>query len=169
MSRPAAILECSLQTYEALLSLYPERFRARFGAEMLQIFGDCLRAHNQPLQPLSRNRAALVMFWMGALADLARSLPREWRNEFVAADGELDYTGMADAFMITIVAGTNLLCWGAAGSALAVGVSGLFEYSQSFANVLLGLMTLPMAALIGIVSALIVARVSRVECNRITG
>jgi hypothetical protein len=160
MAKPAAILECSLQIYEALLSLYPDRFRARFGAEMLQIFGDCLR---------TEQGAGFVSLWMRTLADLARSLSREWRNEFVMADGELDYTGIADAFMITIVAGTNLLGWGAAGSALAVGVTGLFEYSQSAANVLLGLMTLPMAAFIGIVSALIVARVSRVECNRITG
>ena len=161
MSKPAATLEYSMQIYEALLSLYPDRFRARFGAEMLQIFGDCLRVEHG---------AGLLLLWVRTLADLAGSLPREWRNEFVVADGELDYTGMADAFMITIVAGTNLLCWGAAGSALAVGVTGgLFDYSRPVANVLLGLMTLPMAVIIGIVSALIVARVSRIECNRIIG
>jgi hypothetical protein len=153
------ILDCSSQVYFSLLSLYPNQFRARFGAEMLQIFRDCLS---------KEQGVHLFRFWIGTLKDLAFSLPREWRRETVTLDGQLDYTGLADAFMITVVVGTNLLGWGAAGSAFAVGMTGLVKYSQSAANVLLGVMTLPMAALIGIVCALVVARLSRVECNRIT-
>ncbi len=153
------ILDCSTQVYSWFLSLYPDRFRARFSAEMLQIFRDCLG---------DEQGVHLCRFWMRTLKDLVFSLTREWRRETVIGGGEVDYTGLADAFMITIVAGTNLLGWGAAGSVFAVrslASTGLF---RSSANVLLGVLTLPMAALIGIACALIVARLSRVECNRIT-
>ena len=154
------ILDCSTRIYGALLSLYPNRFRARFGAEMLQIFRDCLNV-TEGLQ--------LIHFWIRALNDLGFSLFREWRRATVPVDGQVDYTGLADAFMITLVVGTNLIGWGAASAAFAVGLTGIMSYSRSAANVLLGVMTLPMAAMIGIASALIVARVSRVECTRITG
>ena len=156
-------LECSTQIYLSLLALYPNRFRARFGAEMLQIFRDCLS---------EEHGLHLAAFWLRTIKDLVLSLPREWRREaLTAANGELDYTGVADAFMITVVVGTHLLGWGVAGSAVALrslSLTGLFTFSRSAGNVFLGVMTLPMAALIGIVCALIAARLSRVECNRIT-
>ena len=154
------ILDCSIRLYVRLLSLYPARFRARFGGEMLQIFGDSLRQEDGPGLPL---------LWGRTLKDLAFSLPLEWRRQaWRAADVELDYTGLADAFMITIVVGVNLIGWGAAVAAFALGLVGVMDYSRSAANLLLGIMTLPMAALVGILCALVVARGGRVECNRIT-
>ena len=153
------ILNHSCRVYGTLLSLYPDRFRARFSAEMIQIFRDCVNdQHGVPS----------LVFCVRMLMDLAFSLPREWRREVWSLDVNLDYTGLADAFMITVVVGTNLIGWGAAGAAFAVGLTGIMEYSQSAATVLLGIMTVPIAAIIGILSAVIVARVSRVECNRIT-
>src|SRR4029078_8346552 len=90
------IPDYSSQVYSVLLSLYPNRFRARFGGEMLQIFRDCLS---------ETNGAERFRFWLRTVKDLTFSLPREWRREALSANGELDYTGLVDAFMITLVVG----------------------------------------------------------------
>jgi len=55
------------RVYASLLALYPAPFRDRFGAQMLEAFGDLQRARSgQPLR-----------FWAFVLADLLRSAARE--------------------------------------------------------------------------------------------
>src|SRR6185436_204077 len=84
--------------FGALLLLYPARFRKRFGHEMVQIFADCFRGETS--------------FWLRTCKDLAISLPREWHREWTAADSEIDFTGLVDLILISVVVGSNLIGWG---------------------------------------------------------
>src|SRR4051812_29137273 len=84
--------------FGAVLHLYPSRFRKHFGREMSQIFADCFE-----------NRAS---FWLATFKDLAISLPREWRREWTAADSEIDFTGIVDFILVSVVVGSNLIGWG---------------------------------------------------------
>ena len=87
--------EYSIPVFCALLSLYPRRFRARFGEEMVQVFRDC-------------NDGSIV-FWLRTFGDFAISLPREWQREVADPDSEIDYPGLADSVMLSMVVGANLL------------------------------------------------------------
>jgi len=135
--------------YCVLLSLYPARFRVRFGTEMAQLFRDCCR--EEP------NLAAL---WLRTLKDLVLSLTREWRREMNLPDSEIDYPGLADCFMISMVVGTLLLGWGSA-AFVALNLRPLFNF------VVGGIVTCTLAAVIGIVFARIVARYGHTEHQRI--
>ena len=57
-------IERHTRAYRALLTLYPRQFRATYADPMVQLFGDCLRERGP--------RA-----WLGAAADLARSIPKQ--------------------------------------------------------------------------------------------
>ena len=90
--------------YRGFLSLYPTRFRRHFGVQMSQSFRDCCRSE--------AGLASLIAFWIRTLKDISFSVPLEWRREMERPDCQVDYTGLVDAFMITIVVGTNLIGWG---------------------------------------------------------
>jgi len=147
--------------YQVLLGFYPSRFRRRFGAEMLQIFQDCCRSE--------REAGRLLFFCLQTLKDAALSIPAEWRREIERPDCELDYTGLADAFMITIVVGTNLIGWGGFGAAVVLHLTlpGIMQYWSNAAALLIGIFTVPLAALIGALFALVVARLGRRELPHI--
>jgi hypothetical protein len=147
--------------YGMLLSLYPSRFRKRFGLEMILIFRDCCR--------LEMQHGHIASLWLQTLKDLFFSLPREWRRETAFMDSEIDYTGLVDRFMISVVVGTNLLGWGwaVAAVALKLTVPHIMEYRGTAAMVLAGVVTLAMAALIGILCSLVVGRSGRPEGTRI--
>ena len=132
--------------YGALLHLYPVRFRRRFSAEMIQIFRDCCRGAN--------NRT-LLFLWTQTFGDILLSIPKEWLRDTLHHDGaiDIDYTGMADTFMITLVAGTNLIAWG---------IFSAFVIWRS------ALMILPMAVVTGTVFGLVAARTGRIQRTRIT-
>jgi len=66
-----------MRIYGVLLSLYPARFRRRFGAQMLQLFQD---SYPQAEAVLT---AASLDFWRLTLLDLACSLGGEWRRALV--------------------------------------------------------------------------------------
>jgi hypothetical protein len=68
------------QTYRALLRLYPVRFRARFGDEMVQLFGDLLRDAHAVGRP-----AAPIRLWLHTLWDLAVTAPSEHGRERTVA------------------------------------------------------------------------------------
>ena len=103
----------------------------------------------------------LLAFWLRTLQDLGRSLPREWRQEFLLADGELDYTGMADLFMTAVVVGANLLGWGWLGTGITLSLADLQSDERATSLFVLEAAGFVMAILIGLLSALLVARGSR--------
>ena len=58
--------------YRGLLHLYPARFRARFGDDMLQLFGDQMRSARSEGPPV-----AVAGTWLRAIADLAATAASE--------------------------------------------------------------------------------------------
>jgi hypothetical protein len=50
-----------------------------------------------------------LAFWLRTLGDLAISIPREWQREIADPDGDIDYPGLADSVMLSMVVGANLL------------------------------------------------------------
>jgi len=160
----AKTIPCFYRLYSPLLLLYPARFRVRFGEEMQQVFQDCCEMEIQ-----RDGIIGLCRVWLRTLTDFSGSLGREWRRELVLIEPEIDYTGLADSFMVTVVVGTILLGWGwvAAAIVLNITIPHIFEYYASLATILAVVVTISMAALIGIISALIVSRSGRPERNRI--
>jgi hypothetical protein len=149
--------------FRALLILYPARFRKRFGREMEQIFADCFRGESS--------------IWLGTLKDLAISLPREWHREWTAADSEIDFTGIVDLVLISVVVGSNLIGWGWLAAAVTLHIDATFGEllnPQLTANswyvlalALMVVVTIAMAALIGILSAAVVGRMGRPQNTHI--
>ena len=160
----AKTIPCFYRLYSALLLLYPARFRVRFGEEMQQVFWDCCEMEIQ-----RDSIIGLCRVWLRTLTDFSGSLGHEWRRELVLIEPEIDYTGLADSFIVTLIVGTILLGWGwvAAVIVLNITIPHLFEYYASLATILAVVVTISMAALIGIISALIVGRSGRPERNRI--
>jgi hypothetical protein len=157
-------IDQSDRLYQILLAFYPNRFRTNFGTEMSQIFRDCC-----VLETERGGIPALLYLWFRTVQDLVLSIAREWRREVTFIDSELDVTGLIDAFMVSMVVGTILLSWGWMGAVVALNltVPQLMEYRNSAAFVLAGIVMLAVAALIGILSAMIVARSGRTKRTRI--
>jgi hypothetical protein len=135
--------------YGRFLLLYPKPFRSRFGGEMLRLHQDCYPANGR------------ARFWIETLKDLAISVPSEWRREVCREDNEIDYTGIADAFMCTLVVGTLLLGWGWLGASVALEMGGLGGNGilrDSSAELLFTIMTLATAVLVGILGKFAAAR-----------
>jgi hypothetical protein len=155
------LLHWSDCVYKGLLSFYPARFRRHFGAEMAQIFRDCCRSQSKT--------GNLFMLWIRTAKDIAVSAVAEWRSELDRSDRELDYTGLVDAFMITVVVGTNLIGWGsfAASIMLHVTLPRITQYWNTAATILIGVVTLLLAGLIGTVFAVIVGRSGRTDIPHI--
>ena len=150
--------------FDALLQLYPARFRRHFGREMSQIFADCFE-----------NR---LSFWLATFKDLAISLLREWNREWTAPDSQIDFTGIVDFILVSIVVGFNLMGWGWLAAAVTLHVDATMgpslspqltaSYWYTIALTLLFAVTfISMAALIGILSALVVGRMGRPQDTHI--
>jgi len=140
--------------YVALLGLYPRPFRTRFGTEMLRLFQDCYP------------ESGVVAFWFQSITDLFISVPREWRREFLRPDSDIDYTGLADAIMVSIVAGTLLLGWGMAGASFAIEIgviSGKSIFWKPAAGVLFAVLTLGIGVMVGVLSTWAAARSGRID------
>lgn len=150
--------------YSGLLSAYPGRFRNHFGAEMTQIFIDCCRLQ------LRRNGArGIALVWFRALLDLAGTIPQEWRREIASPDNEIDYTGLADFFMVGVVVGSNLLGWGWMGAVVALHLTApnIMQYWNAATILLTAAVTLGLAVGLGLLAAVIAERSSRTENTRI--
>ena len=140
--------------YRTLLLLYPKPFRVRFGAEMIRFYRDCYPA------------TGAAMLWGEALKDLFVSAPREWRREICREDSEIDYTGLADTFICSLVVGTLLLGWGVMGATFARNLE-VMEGSRFFqgpaAGILFTLIMFATALLVGVLGTLVAARSGRVD------
>ena len=140
--------------YSSLLLLYPKPFRNRFGGEMLHLYRDCYPD------------SGAARFWIETAKDLFISVPREWRREFCRDDSEIDYTGLADAFMCSVVVGTLLLGWGVLGATFArdLGVSaGDSIFLGPASETLFTFVTLAIAFLVGVLSTFAAARSGRID------
>jgi hypothetical protein len=147
--------------YGTLLSLYPARFRRHFQTEMVQIFRDCCNSEAE--------MGNLLAFWLRTVQDLSVSLVQEWRQEIEHPQSEIDYTGLVDLFMVSVVVGTNLIGWGSFGAAIFLQstLPRLMEYWPSTATMLICLVTLGFAGLFGTILAIIVARAGRTNLPHI--
>jgi hypothetical protein len=135
---------------------------------MLQVFRDCCHLHGH-----SGALGTRTMFWLQTVGDLACSIALEWRREIVQ-QRNIDYPGLADAIMVSIVVGTNLLVWGWTGASVALevmtsGNPAANSPARTGGHGHLGLIlfTVTLALLIGGISALVVARWRPVENPRI--
>ena len=93
----------------------------------------------------------------------------EWRQEIERPQSEIDYTGLVDLFMVSVVVGTNLIGWGSFGAAIFLQstLPSLMEYWPSTATTLICLVTLGFAGLFGTILAVIVARTGRTKLPHI--
>jgi len=126
--------------YSALLYLYPKPFRTHFGPEMLRLYQDCYPDTGS------------ASFWIETVKDLATSIPREWHREFCREDNSIDYTGLADAVMCSIVVGTLLLGWGLVGAFFA------HHFGVPEAGSLFAFVTIATAILVGVLAKFAAAR-----------
>jgi hypothetical protein len=126
--------------YSALMYLYPKPFRNHFGPEMLRLYQDCYP------------ETGSASFWIETVKDLATSIPREWHREFCREDNSIDYTGLADAVMCSIVVGTLLLGWGLVGGFFA------HHYGVPEAGSLFAFVTIATAILVGVLAKFAAAR-----------
>jgi hypothetical protein len=126
--------------YSALLFLYPKPFRTHFGPEMRRLYQDCY--------PESGGAG----FWIETVKDLATSIPREWHREFCREDNSIDYTGLADWVMCSIVVGTLLLGWGLVGAFFAL------HFGVPEVGSLIAFVTIVTAILVGVLAKYAAAR-----------
>jgi hypothetical protein len=126
--------------YSTLLLLYPKPFRTHFGPEMVRLYLDCYPGNSS------------AGFWFDTVKDLATSIPREWHREFCRDDNSIDYTGLADAVMCSIVVGTLLLGWGLLGADFAL------HLGIPRAELLFPVVTVATAVLVGVLAKFAAAR-----------
>lgn len=101
-------IEYSERVYNALLSLYPFRFRVRFAPEMLQLFRDCCQ------DALEKGQVAvLVALWLRVTRDLFISVVRERGRDLMRPmDADHPLVGIIDALLIPSMVTANLLVLG---------------------------------------------------------
>ena len=94
--------------YNALLSLYPPRFRIRFGPEMLQLFRDCSR------DALEKGElAVVVVVSLQLMRDLFLSVVRERGREILCpAETTNPFMGIVDVLLIPTMVTIKLLALG---------------------------------------------------------
>jgi len=100
--------EYSERFYNALLSLYPSRFRIRFAPEMSQVFRDC---YHDALE--KGEVAVVVLFWLQVMRDLLISAFQERGRELLGPFGpEHPVTAVLDVFLIPIMVTIKLAALG---------------------------------------------------------
>ena len=101
-------VQYSERVYNALLSLYPFRFRVRFAPEMMQLFRDCCH------DALEKGEVAvLAAFWLQVTRDLCLSVVRERGRELIGPIGaEHPLTGIIDLLLIPSMVTANLMALG---------------------------------------------------------
>ena len=101
-------IQYSERLYNALLSLYPPRFRVRFAPEMLQLFRDCCH------DALEKGEVAVVVaFWLAVTRDLLISVVRERGRDLARPiDAEHPLTGIVDLLLIPSMVTANLIALG---------------------------------------------------------
>src|SRR5262245_2014103 len=101
-------IDYSERVYNALLSLYPSRFRIRFAPEMLQLFRDCYQ------DALEKGQVAVVVaFWLGVTRDLLVSAIHERGRALLGPlDSEHPLMSVLDVFLIPVMVTCKLLALG---------------------------------------------------------
>lgn len=170
MSSRRSDLTVPTRTYRLMLWLYPSGFRLHFGPEMLQVFQDCYPGGAREGR-LTRRLA----FWYSTLIDLLRSLPGEWRQEFIRPRGfDLPIRDWADALVIPLTVLGYLMVEGNLGATLVrvptvfswthgCGANWPFACMASSGSVSTGVVIALTLAALGTVSAVITARNNRAE------
>ena len=143
-------LHYSERVYNALLSLYPVRFRARFAAEMVQLFRDCCH------DALEKGEVGvLAAFWMRAMRDLFLSIVRERQREVLGPlDSEHPLMGFIDLTLIPSIVTVNLI---ALGPVLTLLFRGGFQLSAEQFAMTSGFFSIVIGSL-SVVASLIVTR-----------
>src|SRR4051794_17128753 len=108
MSMGNLSIQYSERLYNALLSLYPVRFRIRFAPEMMQLFRDC--SHDA----LEKGEIAVfASFWALAIRDLFFSVVRERGRELITAGAaEHPLTAIIDLLLIPSMVTLKLVALG---------------------------------------------------------
>src|SRR5260370_31598865 len=105
------IVRYSEHIYNALLSLYPVRFRVRFGPEMAQLFRDCCHDALQKGEV-----AVLVAFLLQVTRDLLSSILRERGREIfrppIMTTAEHPVIAIIDSLLIPSIVTVNLMVLG---------------------------------------------------------
>ncbi len=114
-------IQYSERLYNALLSLYPIRFRVRFAPEMMQLFRDCCH------DALRKGELAVfAAFWLRAIRDLLYSVLRERGRELVGPlDSEHPLMGIVDLLLIPSMVTIKLVALGPILTLLFRGGSGI--------------------------------------------
>lgn len=100
-------IEYSERFYSALLSLYPARFRIRFGPEMMQLFRDCCH------DALEKGQVAVfAAFLVGMTRDLLLSIIRERGMEWVRPGETHPLTAIIDLLLIPTMVTMKLIALG---------------------------------------------------------
>lgn len=101
-------LQYAERVYNALLLLYPVRFRVRFAPEMTQLFRDCCH------DALEKGEVAvLAAFLVSALRDLFVSIMRERRSELMGPlNIDHPIVGIIDRMLIPSIVTLNLVVLG---------------------------------------------------------
>ena len=122
---------------------------------MAQFFYDCRMS-------AIANRRAIALLWIRVVKDLAFSIPLEWQREVSSLKGDIDYTGLADSVMLSLVVGINALglCW----ISIVFGIDPAVRHGVTD---LLGVITLSLAILIGLLSAFAMIRNNSTQWPRI--
>jgi hypothetical protein len=101
-------IQYSERLYNALLSLYPLRFRVRFAPEMLQLFHDTCH------DALEKGEVAVfAAFWVAVVRDLFCSVLRERGREWIGPFGaEHPVMGIIDLLLIPSMVTIKLVALG---------------------------------------------------------
>jgi hypothetical protein len=125
------IVRYSEHIYNALLSLYPVRFRVRFGPEMAQLFRDCCHDALQKGEV-----AVLVAFLLQVTRDLLSSILRERSREIfrppIMTVAEHPVIAMIDSLLIPSIVTANLMVLGPILTLLVQGVPALHAPIEQF-------------------------------------
>jgi hypothetical protein len=133
-STPGRSLAVHQRLYRTLLLAYPRAFRQVYGADMVQVFGDRLRAERE-----RRGRRASIGVWFLTLLDLFKTAPLQRMEKKMtreAAFAVLLAVGLAAAVAIFVAgAGGSIVFAAALGAfiiaALALGFTGAFKKERS--------------------------------------
>jgi hypothetical protein len=131
-------LQYAERVYNALLLLYPVRFRVRFAPEMAQLFRDCCH------DALEKGEAAVpAAFLVSALRDLLVSILRERRSELMGPlNVDHPIVGIIDVMLIPSIVTVNLVVLGPVLTLLTRGGEALpadqFMMTSGFFSVAIG-------------------------------
>lgn len=105
-----SVLRCALAAYKVVLRAYPRDFREKFEAEMVEVFGDCLRDLANAVHV-----RVFVLLVRSILDVVSTALPLRIAAFVVAGDtprsDRLSHVVRVSAITLVATAGCNLFFW----------------------------------------------------------